>query len=234
MIGVILNITMSVEWLLRKKGTFLILRTLKFKPLYYNSIKAQIIDGISSRTLDFRLKELLRLNLLNCEELEQSGFLRKQYSLTKKGYFILTSLEFMEKIIIDEISNQNVPNEIDRMFKKIDLYDFNFIWSQIKEKLSLNSIIFTLKKKQRNEIIELKNTEVIVKTEKGIDKIPLIDIENAWYNFIEREELYQDDHQLSTYRSSFILSLFSQLEYVRVKSEPKLSIILDINKIPKI
>lgn len=225
---------MSVEWLLRKKGNYLILKILKFKPLYYNSIKAEIIDEISSRTLDFRLKELLRLNLLNCKELEQSGFLRKQYSLTKKGFFILTVLEAMEKIIIDEISIQNVPDEIASMFKKIDLYDFNFIWNQLKEKLSSNSILFTLKKKKRNEIIELKDTEVIVKTEKGIDKIPLSDIENAWYNFIEKEELYQDYHQLSTYRSSFILSLFSQLDYVRVKYEPKLSIILDVKKIPKI
>jgi len=225
---------MSVEWLLRKKGNYLILKILKFNPLYYNSIKAEIIDEISSRTLDFRLKELLRLNLLNCKELEQSGFLRKQYSLTKKGYFILTVLEAMEKIIVDEISTQNVPDEIASMFKKIDLYDFDFIWNQLKEKLSSNSILFTPKKKKRNEIIELKDTEIVVKTEKGIDKIPLSDIENAWYNFIEKEELYQDDHQLSTYRSSFILSLFSQLEYVRVKSEPKLSIVLDINKIPKI
>ena len=107
---------MSVEWLLRKKGNYLILKILKFKPLYYNSIKAEIINMISSRTLDFRLKELLRLKLLNCEELERSGFLRKQYSLTKKGYFILTVLEAMEKIIVDEISTQNVPDEIASMF----------------------------------------------------------------------------------------------------------------------
>ena len=225
---------MSVEWLLRKKGNYLILKILKFKPLYYNSIKAEVIDGISSRTLDFRLKELLRLKLLNCEEFERSGFTRKKYSLTKKGYIILFVLEGMEKIINDEISPQNFPDEIASMFKKIDLYDFNFVWNQLKENLSSNSILFTLKKKQRNEIIELRDTEIIVKTEKGIDKIPLSDIENAWYNFVEKEELYQDDHQLSTYRSSFILSLFSQLEYVRVKSEPKLSIVLEINKIPKI
>ena len=207
---------------------------MKFKPLYYNSIKAEIIDSISSRTLDFRLKGLLKLKLLNCEEIEQSGFMRKRYSLTKKGYFILTILEAMEKILIDEISTQNVPDKLTRMFKKIDLYDFNLIWSQLKEKVSSNPIIFTIKKKKRNEIIELKDTEVIVKTEKGIDKIPMSDIKNAWYNFVEKEELFQDDHQLSTYRSSFILSLFSQLDYVNIKSEPKLSIILDINKIPKI
>ena len=142
---------MSVDWLLRKKGNYLILKILKFNPLYYNSIKSEIINEISSRTLDFRLKELLRLNLLNCKELEQSGFLRKQYSLAKKGYFILTVLEAMEKIIVDEISTQNVPDEIASMFKKIDLYDFNFIWSQLKEKLSSNSILFTLKKKKRND-----------------------------------------------------------------------------------
>lgn len=226
--------TMSVEWLLRKKGNYLILKTLKFKSLYYNSIKAEIIDSISSRTLDFRLKGLLKLKLLNCEEIEQSGFMRKLYSLTKKGYFILTILEAMEKILIDEISTQNVPDKLTRMLKKIDLYDFNLIWSQLKEKVSSNPIIFTIKKKKRNEIIEFKDSGVIVKTEKGLDSIPLKDIEIAWNNFIEKEELNQDDHQLSSYRSSFILSLFSQLEYVRVKLEPKLSIILDINKIPKI
>ena len=160
--------------------------------------------------------------------------MRKLYSLTKKGYFILTILEAMEKILIDEIPTQNVPDKLTRMFKKIDLYDFNLIWSQLKEKVSSNPIIFTINKKKRNEIIELKDTEVIVKTEKGIDKIPMSDIKNAWYNFVEKEELFQDDHQLSTYRSSFILSLFSQLDYVNIKSEPKLSIILDNNKIPKI
>ena len=225
---------MSVEWILRKKGTYLILKILKFKPLYYNSIKAEVIDGISSRTLDFRLKELLKLNLLNCEELEGSGFLRKQYSLTKKGCFILTILEGIEKIIIDEISTQNIPEQLARMFKKIDLYNFNLIWNQLKEIFSSDAVLFTLQKKKRNEIIELNDVEVIVKTEKGIDKIPLSDIENTWYNFIEKGELYQDDHQLSTYRSSFMLSLFSRLKYVRVNFEPKLSIHLDINKIPKI
>ena len=58
--------------------------------------------------------------------------------------------------------------------------------------------------------------------------IPIDKIEHAWINFVENGHLEQKDHIAATYRSSFILMLFSQLPFVKVDEGPPLLIKLEL------
>ena len=102
--------------------------------------------------------------------------------------------------------------------------DFNYVWEQLKEIIIDKKIIYTLKQNKPNKIIGMDNRGITVQTEKGEDMITISQIEDAWYYFIREGTLERNDHEKSTYRSSFMLALFSQLPFVDIDKGPPLSL----------
>ena len=90
--------------------------------------------------------------------------------------------------------------------------------------------IFTLKQQKANEILEINENGILVKTEKGTELVKIEWIKQAWENLVNDGVLYRDEHEKSTYRSSFILSLLSQFNFIETSSKGRLSI--KLRKIP--
>ncbi|HEC39762.1 hypothetical protein LCGC14_0525800 [marine sediment metagenome] len=84
--------------------------------------------------------------------------------------------------------------------------------------------IFTLKQQKANEIFEINDNGILVKTEKGTELVKIQWIKQAWENLVNDGVLYRDEHEKSTYRSSFILSLLSQFDFIEVIRKGRLRI----------
>ncbi len=218
---------MSIDDLIGKKGNYQILKMLKFKALNYNTIKKRIIENFSARTLDFRLKELTNSGLLNRKILNEIGPIRIKYSLTNKGLIILTCFEVLEQLIAGQILPEEFQKEFSLKLTKNANLNFDKVWRQLKNILEDKKILYTLNKENPNKLLMIDDTGITVETSKGEDKIPISNIKEAWINFVEKGSLQQNEHKLATYRSSFILALFSQLPFVKVDKGPPLTIIFD-------
>ena len=215
---------MSINNFIRKKGIFNIMKQLKIAPLNYNSIKKNTSEHFSARTLDFRLKDLIEFKIVNSNILEQEKLVKHNYSLTGKGIIMLTLLELIEQLIQDDINIDSFQNLFSLKLMENRCSDFNFVWEQLKEIVINKKTIYTLKQNKPNKIIRMDNRGITVQTEKGENLITIRQIEDAWYYFIREGTLERNDHEKSTYRSSFMLALFSQLPFVDVDKGPPLSL----------
>ena len=136
----------------------------------------------------------------------------------------LESLLNQDKVVKHR-NDVNKQNE-NRRFRG-NLSDFENFWATIKNILPPGSVIFTLKENKPNEIVKVGDIGITVRTE-GSPKIITKDlIKKAWHNLVNDGILYQRDHEKSTYRSSFILTLFSQLDFVNIIREGPLCVRLD-------
>ncbi len=70
----------------------------------------------------------------------------------------------------------------------------------------------------------MDDSGIMVQTDKGENFIPIGKIEIAWQNLVSEESLKRNEHEKSTYRSSFILALFSQLTFIEVNLNPPISL----------
>ncbi len=215
---------MSFNDFFRKKGNYEILKLLKCKGRNYNSIKKEITSVFSARTLDFRLKELVELELIKNNVIEDVQLIRKRYSLTSKGIIVLTLFEMTEQLLKDEITSKSFQNLFSVNLSINRSLNFDYVWVLLKEILIDTEILYTLKQKKPNKILGMDDTGIIVQTERGENKIYIEMIEDAWYNLASEKSLGRSDHEKSTYRSSFMLALFSQLPFVEVERGPPLSI----------
>jgi len=172
------------------------------------------------------------------------------YSFSKKeGYIELNPLfsKFLLKYgkIIEKVNNyewlkflqeRNPHRAIDvsifeNDIKYSNLLSFEDLWARIQDKFEPPMTIFTLKQQKANEILEINDDGILVKTEKGTELVKIEWIKQAWENLVKDGVLYRDEHEKSTYRSSFILALFSQFEFIQISSKGRLSIKLKyINK----
>ncbi len=105
--------------------------------------------------------------------------------------------------------------------------DFETIWEILMNILSPGTVIYTLKGNKPNEIVKFGDIGITVRTEGPYKIITKILIKKAWENLVNDGILYQKDHEKSTYRSSFILTLFSQLDFVNIIREGPLCVKLD-------
>ena len=215
---------MSINNFIRKKGVFNILKQLKIAPLNYNSIKKNTNEHFSARTLDFRLKDLIEFKLVKNNILEQEKLVKYNYSLTSKGIMMLTLLELIEQLKQDDINIDSFQNLFSLKLMENRCSDFNYVWEQLKEIILDKKIIYTLKQNKPNKIIGMDNRGITVQTEKGEDLIAIHQIEDAWHYFIREGSLERNDHEKSTYRSSFMLALFSHLPFVEVDKSSPLSL----------
>ena len=211
---------MSLINFVRKKGIFTILKQLKIAPLNYNSIKKNINEYFSARTLDFRLKDLIEFKLIKSNIIEQERSVKFNYSLTNKGIMMLTLLELINQLKYDVINIDSIQDLFSLKLMVNRCSEFNYTWEKLKEIIQDKKIIYTLKQKKPNKIIRMDNKGITVQTEKGEDLIPIKHIEDAWDNFIREGTLERNAHEKSTYRSSFMLALFSQLPFVEVNKNP--------------
>jgi len=100
-------------------------------------------------------------------------------------------------------------------FKSSNPLRFDELWVKIQHTFELPITIFTLKRQKANEILEINDNGILVKTEKGTKLVKIEWIKQAWKNLVNDGILYRDEHEKSTYRSSFILALFSQFNFVQ-------------------
>ena len=215
---------MSINNFIRKKGIFNILKQLKIAPLNYNSIKKNTKEHFSARTLDFRLKDLIEYKLVKNNISEKGKLVKYNYSLTSKGIMMLTSLELIEQLMQDDFNIDSFQNLFSLKLMENRCSDFNYVWEQLKKIILEKKIIYTLKQNKPNKIIRIDNQGITVETEKGENLIAIHMIEDAWHYFIREGSLERNDHEKSTYRSSFMLALFSQLPFVEVDKSPPLSL----------
>ncbi len=211
---------MSIINFVQKKGIFTILKQLKIAPLNYNSIKKNIIEYFSARTLDFRLKDLIEFKLIKSNTIKQEKSVKFNYSLTNKGIMMLTLLELINQLKYDDINIDSIQYLFSLKLMGNRCSDFNYTYEKLKIIIHDKKIIYTLKQKKPNKIIRMDNKGITVQTEKGEDLIPIKHIEDAWNIFIQEGTLERNTHEKSTYRSSFMLALFSQLPFVEVNKNP--------------
>ena len=197
----------------------LILNELRYSDKRYNRIKKNITHRLSARTLDYRLRELTKNKILEVQIIREKSPKKIFYSLSNKGKTILTLfecfnafLEFEER----EFDNHEIVDFFASKLKKN--YDFNFlsVLNLLKQLHSKNQVIYSLKNKKPNQIISINEYEVNVKIEKGIDKVPLENLWSAWDNLMIDGFLYYKDYNKATYRSSFVLALFTQLPFIEI------------------
>lgn len=165
------------------------------------------------------------------------------YSFSKtEGYIELNPIfsEFLLKYgnIIEKVNNyewlkflqeRNPHRTIDVSifeidFKSVKPLSFDELWVKIHDNFEPPMTIFTLKQQKANEILEINDNGILVKTEKGTELIKIEWIKQAWENLVNDGVLYRDEHEKSTYRSSFILSLFSQFDFIETSLKGRLSI----------
>ena len=102
--------------------------------------------------------------------------------------------------------------------------DFVKIWEKILSKLSENTIIYTLSQNKANEITSIDEEGIYIKTEKGNGFVSKKLIRKAWDNLSKDGVLKRDEHIKSTYRSSFITTLFVYLDLAEIVQDKPLII----------
>jgi len=206
--------------LIRKKGILNILKSLKVEPLNYNTIKRRNAEYFSARTLDFRLKELLEYEIIENSIIKQESSNNFNYSLTDKGVMMLTLFQLIENLMYDEFNFDSFQNLFSLKLMENRSSDFKFVWELLKEILLEKKVIYTLKKKKPNRILSVDDKGITVQTEKGIALIKIQQIEDAWYHFIRKGLLECNNYEKASYRSSFMLALFSQLPFIKLTQNP--------------
>ncbi|MBN2157716.1 MAG: AAA-associated domain-containing protein [Candidatus Lokiarchaeota archaeon] len=105
-------------------------------------------------------------------------------------------------------------------------FSWNCVKKQILEIINKYRTINTLANGKPNIIEVFDDTGLMVKTDHDSEakKVSFNTIKDVWFNLVEYGELELDNHELTSYRSSFVCSLLSQLPIVNVLKEGKISI----------
>ncbi|MFX0072471.1 MAG: hypothetical protein ACFFAO_15410, partial [Candidatus Hermodarchaeota archaeon] len=160
------------------------------------------------------------------------------YSFSKKdGYIELNPLfstflikygNIIEKVNTYEwlkfLQKRNPNRAIDISIFKNDknnskILSFYEFWVKIQNKFDPPITIYTLRQQKANQILEINDMGILVETEKGTELVKIEMIEKAWENLVKDGVLYRDEHEKSTYRSSFILALFSQFDFIEANTK---------------
>lgn len=134
---------------------------------------------------------------------------------------IISSIKYIYSLYIamKSLRNGNSKNQL----------TFEDVWQKIQSKFEPDMIIYTLKQNKANKIIELNDSGILVKTERGTELVKIEMIRKAWENLVKDGILYRDEHEKSTYRSSFILALLSQFDFIDMNTKGRVSIKLKKN-----
>ncbi len=219
---------MSLDELLRKKGNYHIIKELKYHGDNYNSLKEHLSHKISARTLDHRLNELTEWGILITEVYEKKGPIRKFYNLTEKGRILLASFEGIREILKSSMSMKAFLDYISKQMEPYKKLEFDYVWQEIKKLIKKGDNIYTLSEGRPNNIAEINNKGIKVKTKSGENFISIDKIRHAWKNLANDGILYQFNHKKATYRSSFMLALFLEMPIVEKREDPALAVIISL------
>jgi len=122
----------------------------------------------------------------------------------------------------ESITEETIANEFLDLNNETN--DFEVIWKYFEDNLPPGTILHTLKSHKPNEIIKFGNIGITIKTKDTPGIVTKDRIKHAWNNLVNDEVLFQGDHSKSTYRSSFMLALFSELEFVEKMLQKPISI----------
>ncbi len=205
---------------------FLTLKELRFCGRIVNNLKNILIQKYQIQNFKEIIKNLLDLNLIyKSLDSDKTGEQKVSlYVLTQKGRYLLESIYVLEDISSGKININEYLSLLKPQLKNSIFLSFENIWTIIKEKIKPGVILYSLKQSKSNEIIAISELGITVKTERGTALIYKIDIRKAWCNLVLDGVLIRDEHEKSTYRSSFMLMLFSQFDFVIVINKPRLSI----------
>jgi len=224
---------MLIDKILQKKGIYQVLKTLQISSKNYNVLKGEIRDYFSARTLDHRLKELLDLDVLRLKDSDEKN-LKSYYYLTERGRILFTVLDGLEQLFSERVEGAQFLNLISTNLKLNEALHFEAIWEELKDILANKSILYTLGKGKPNNILDVDDSGITVETGKGESLIEIEMIKTAWEYLVKDGFLHRSEHEKASYRSSFMLTLFNELDYVEIDQTRPLVIKLNEGQLPKL
>ena len=203
--------------IIQHKGTREILFQLRILPKRYNQLKNELENKISARTLDFRLQELKIFKIIKQIEIPNSKPPSSEYVLTPNGRILESLIFSLSNINVSDIPSQLFEN-FNYNLSNLEKYNWNIIWTQLQKICEEKQVIETLSPQQKRNFIENISSEgLTVSTDKGTRLISIELLRQAWGHLVKDGKLILNENEKSTYRSSFICALFSELDYVGIK-----------------
>ncbi len=214
--------------ILDKPGINHILHVIQYSPKQYTFLKKQTNENMSARTLDQRLKLLNQNGIIKKEKFGNNAFSNIEYQLTLKGMVVQSVFHAFQQSSLENFDKDFILNYQTKI-QQLKKYSWDRIWPLLKKNALKNNKIETLSSSQKiNEIIDISTKGITVQTEKSTKMISILKIRQAWDNLVHDGILYRNDHEKSTYRSSFVFALFTLLPFIIVNPNPPLSIKLVI------
>lgn len=239
-----------------KKGTARVLNALRHVPRRYNAIKAVVVPAISARTLDTRLADLVAGGWLAVEMLPDETPPGKEYRLTPRGRCAWALFRALPALLaaagpapdpdrgvkpagpLRPARGQApalAPGPCARFeaafaAARAELASLNWdcVWARLQASLARDPVLRTPGHGRVNEVTGLTagGTALVVETRKGVDRVPVRDVQSVWGHLLAAGILYRDDHARATYRSSFIFSLLARLPGTSLQTAPKIHLVL--------
>ncbi len=212
--------------IIQHKGTREILFQLRILPKRYNQLKYELENNISARSLDFRLSELKKIEIIKQIEIPNSKPPSSEYILTPNGRIMESLISSLANLKVPEIPTQLFEN-FNHNLSNLEKYNWNVIWIQLQKICEEKQVIETLSPKRKKNLIENISSEgLTVSTDKGTRLISILLLRQAWEHLVKDGKLLLNEHEKSTYRSSFICALLSELDYVGINNKHPISIYL--------
>ena len=212
--------------IIQHKGTREILFQMCILPKRYNQLKNELENKISARTLDFRLQELKRFKLIKQIDIPKSKPPYSEYILTPDGRIIESLIFSLSNLKITDIPTRLFEN-FNYNLSNLEKYNWNVIWTQLQKICEEKQVIETLSQQQKKNFIENISSEgITVNTDKGTRLVSIELLRQAWEHLVNDGKLLLNEHEKSTYRSSFICALLSELDYVSINYKRPISIYL--------
>lgn len=106
--------------------------------------------------------------------------------------------------------------------------NWDCVWARLQASLARDPVLRTPGHGRVNEVTGLTagGTALVVETRKGVDRVPVRDVQSVWGHLLAAGILYRDDHARATYRSSFIFSLLARLPGTSLRTAPKIHLVL--------
>lgn len=218
--------------ILNNRCFILILKEFRFGAKNYQELLKSLIPYNVNNVIS-SIQELLYLNLISetFEIIDKKEKKQKIYYLTEKGRIIFESFIILNDLLSGKITEQNYISSLKHLIILSDYLNFENIWYELVNMINLPLTLYSLITHKPNEIIAINDYGLVVKTENVPKNISKIEIRKAWCHFISDGILFQKDYEKASYRSSFILMLFSHIKFVKVNRKPQLSIELDIKEL---
>ena len=212
--------------IIQPKGTREILFQLRYLPKRYNQLKNELENTISPRSLDFRLRELKTNKIIKQINIPNSKPPPLEYILTPNGRIMESLIFSLANLEVPEIPSQLFEN-FNYNLSNLEKYNWNAIWTQLQKICEEKQVIETLSLKRKKNLIENISSEgLTVSTEKGSRLISILLLRQAWEHLVKDGKLFLNENEKSTYRSSFICALLSELDYVGINYKRPISIYL--------